>query len=105
MIRDFSNDDIFISSGLSNHDEYICRLIGPVSTNSVNGMKQIFSKEKVGGFQMIAIISLNNLKNASCDHVYNVLKYILSLLLTKSHIIAGFILLGYVGDMLMNLKI
>jgi hypothetical protein len=24
---------------------------------------------------MIAVISLNNFKNASCDHVYNVLKY------------------------------
>ncbi len=33
MIRDFSNDDIFIvifnSSGSNNHDEQICSLIGP----------------------------------------------------------------------------
>jgi hypothetical protein len=47
MIRDFSNDDIFIviftSSGSINHDEQICSLIGHASRNSASRMKQIFS--------------------------------------------------------------
>jgi hypothetical protein len=46
MIRGFSNDDIFIviftSSGSNNHDEQICSLIGPASTNLANRIKQIF---------------------------------------------------------------
>ncbi len=45
MICDFRND-IFLSSGLNNHDEQICCHIGTVSTNSTNRMKQIFSKER-----------------------------------------------------------
>ncbi len=48
MIRNFSNDNIFIviftSSG-SNHDEQIWSLIGPASTNSANRKKQIFRYE------------------------------------------------------------
>jgi hypothetical protein len=47
MIRDFSNDGIFIVifnlSGSNDHDEQICSLIGPAFKYSANRMKQIFS--------------------------------------------------------------
>jgi hypothetical protein len=47
MIRNFSNDDIFIvifiSSGSDNHDEQICSLISSAFKYLANRMKQIFS--------------------------------------------------------------
>ncbi len=75
MICDFNNDNIviviFILSGSNNHKEQIYSLIGPVSTNSAERMKQIFSfKKPVDGYQKITIISLKKFwKIASCDQV------------------------------------